>query len=445
MSKIYNTFLRNILLPIGDLITGQNMIKRYIFLKEAQWWDRDKINEYRKQKLQELVRIAYYEVPFYRELFDSVKVKPDEIKEPKDLHKLPIVTKDIIRPVFPLKIKRNTSRKVYIKSTSGSTGKNFYVLEDLETAGLIRAIFLLTAEWSGWQIGEKHLQTGMTLKRGILKKMKDIIFRCQYSSAYDLRDSTLDRYLEIIEKNKICYIWGYPGSIFYLSKRALELGWNKPIKSVITWGDTLVPMARKTIELAFKTKVFDTYGCGEGIQVAAQCGSNGNYHIHSLDVIVEIVDSKGDPVSDEEIGSILLTRLHPGPMPFIRYRVGDLGSLVYGNCSCGRSLELLKEIAGREVDEIITPSGNRLIVHFFTGIIEHYSEILEFQVVQNKKDSLILRIVPYNGIQKETLERLIKDLKEKGANDMHINIEIVKEITLNKAGKRKFVIKQIED
>ena len=286
--------LRNAIMPIGDFLFGQKMIARLKFLEEAQWWDKDRIIKFQNQELSKLVKIAYQEVPFYRYLFDAAKVSPDEIQSPKDLQRLPIVSKDMLRKDYPNLTTRSTGQKTYEASTSGSTGKNFYVREDAYTAGWYRASFMLALEWSGWNIGEKHLQTGMTLDRSPDRWLKDSILRCYYVSAYDLTDNNLDRYLSLLDTHKIKYLWGYPGSLYYLAQRAKQLGWNMPLKSAVTWGDNLIPFYRSTIENAFHCKVFDTYGCAEGIQISAQCGHEGNYHQHGLDVVVDILMMK-DP------------------------------------------------------------------------------------------------------------------------------------------------------
>ena len=145
----------------------------------------------------------------------------------------------------------------------------------------------------------------------------------------------------------------------------------------------LFPRYRTKIEEAFETTVFDTYGCSEGFHIAAQCGLEDHYHIQDLDVIVEFLDDDDQPVPPGIPGHVVVTRLHPGPMPFIRYKVGDIAEYKMGKCSCGRNFSLLKSIQGRNTDVVLTPGGNRLIVHFFTGILEHFPEIDSFQVVQD--------------------------------------------------------------
>ena len=290
--QYYSWLLKNVFLPSGDVIFGQHMIRRLKFLEKAQWWSRDDIFRYRDEALRSTISIAYNDVPFYRSLMDQAHLKPGDIRTARDLIQFPVVTKQMLRDGCFGPTTRKTGQKTYIASTSGSTGTNFNVLEDYQTAGWYRSSFLLALEWSGWELGTKHLQTGMTLKRSLDRQLKDKLMNCCYVSAYDLRDEQLDRSLEMIEKNHIRHVWGYPGSLYYLAKRARINGWNQPLTSLVTWGDMLYQGYRSEIEQVFGARVFDTYGCAEGIQVSAQCGCENNYHIHSLDVIVDCLDPK---------------------------------------------------------------------------------------------------------------------------------------------------------
>ncbi|HAE84967.1 MAG TPA: hypothetical protein DCG78_00440 [Anaerolineaceae bacterium] len=99
-------------------------------------------------------------------------------------------------------------------------------------------------------------------------------------------------------------------------------------------------------------------------------------------------------------------------------------------------------IDGRSGDVIITPSGNHLIVHFFTGILEHFPEIDTFQVVQRSYGSLLIRIQPYSQLDKFKLDEMVRSLKEKGCDDMKIDTEIVTSIPLSPTGKHHFIINQ---
>lgn len=435
--------LRNIILPIGDLVLGQRMIDRLKFLEQAQYWPQGLILTKQKEDLQNLIMIAYNEVPFYRDLFKSAGFKPDDIQNVSDLAKLPIVTKQMLRSGYPHKTTRPTGQKTYEASTSGSTGKNFIIKEDAYTAGWYRASFMLSLEWAGWQIGEPHLQTGITPNRSIERKLKDWMLNCYYVSAYRLDDAQIDHMLNVIERHHLKHLWGYPASLYFLAKRAEQLGWNQKMTSLVTWGDSLYPHYRKMIETVFREKVSDNYGIGEGVQIAAQC-ENGNYHLHALDSVIEFLDDQGQPVKAGEVGNIVVTRLHPGPMPLIRYVIGDLGvPSNQASCPCGRGFPLMQSIQGRNADVITTPSGNRLIVHFFTGIMEHFPEIDSFQVIQTAPDQILVRILPHANRTSDLAHRVILALKQKGAEDVEIQVEFTDEIPLPSTGKHRFVISHL--
>lgn len=441
MGNIFRAWiLRNVLLPMGDKASGQQMMKRLKFLEEAQWWDTERLHQYRNNLLSSLINISYQEVPFYRERMDIAGIIPSEIRGFEDLQKLPVVTKDDLRAGFPDKVTRKTSQKTYLTCTSGSTGKNFCMVEDAQTAGWYRATFMLELEWAGWSIGEPHLQTGMTLNRSLDRRLKDLFLNCHYISAFDLSDTRLDMNLDLIEKYKIKHVWGYAGSLYLIAKRAHQKGWNQPLNTVISWGDMLYPHYRATIEKAFQTKVIDTYGCAEGMQISSQCKEQQTYHIHTLDVCVEFLDEKGVPVPEGSPGNIILTRLHPGPMPLIRYQIGDIGTPISKNCACGRGFDTMAGIQGRDTDIILTPSGNRLIAHYFTGILEHFPEIDSFQVLQENIESIVLRICPSQKLEKDKISEIITALKSKGADDLRIEIDLVNSIPLPPSGKRRFII-----
>ena len=140
--------LRNAFLRAGDLICRQGMVRRLSFLERAQWWRREDIEAWRNRSLQMLIDAAHREVPFYRSLFDERHLKVGDIKSPLDLRRLPIVTKNMLRAQYPQQTTRDTGLKTYEVSSSGSTGNNFWVTEDAETAGQYRASFMLALEWA---------------------------------------------------------------------------------------------------------------------------------------------------------------------------------------------------------------------------------------------------------------------------------------------------------
>lgn len=137
--------------------------------------------------------------------------------------------------------------------------------------------------------------------------------------------------------------------------------------------------------------------------------------------------------------------LHAGAMPLVRYRIGDLGTAGHNhNCGCGRGFDLMETIEGRDTDIILTPAGNRVIVHFFAGILEYLPQIDSFQVVQEEIDTVLLRIAPADGFSHKVTAEAVRMLHERGIDEaMKKELDLVGEIPLPPTGKRRFIINKL--
>jgi phenylacetate-CoA ligase len=78
---------------IGD----RNFYPIYKKLVKNQWKSYEELKEEQGKQLSVMINFAYKNVPYYHNLFDDLKLSPDDIKKVDDLEKLPILTKDIIK------------------------------------------------------------------------------------------------------------------------------------------------------------------------------------------------------------------------------------------------------------------------------------------------------------------------------------------------------------
>ncbi len=443
--SLRGALLKNLVFPVADWWQQFGAQSKFQTLLNAQNWDRSTLIAHRDAKARELVQTVYSEVPFYQKIFADRSLTPKDFQSLSDLTKLPILTKDAIRENFVSgRMQRPSKFKTYDVCSSGSTGTNLVVREDTDTTGMLYACHLYGLKLSGWNFGDRHVQFGFSMKRTFFKALKDRALSCEYAFSGILRNEALDRLLDKIESQKIKHVHGFPGSIFSLAERARQTHRSIKLDAVVTWGDNLFEHYRRSIESAFQTRVFDTYGCAEGITVSAQCGHGTNYHLYAPFVHVEVVDDEGKPVPKGTLGHLILTRLIPGTTPLIRYRVGDLGVLSpQEKCACGSSYDIMDSIQGRDTDLIVTPSGNRLIVHFFTGTLNKFPAIKHFQVVQKEKDRILIRWVSEESLTHSYLDEIRSALSQRGA-DISVDFERVEEIPTTKEGKRRFVISEVQ-
>ena len=66
-------------------------------LRRQQWLKAEELEEIQRRKLVAVIKHAYQNVPYYRKLFASAGIRPEDIKSIKDLPKIPITTKSQIQ------------------------------------------------------------------------------------------------------------------------------------------------------------------------------------------------------------------------------------------------------------------------------------------------------------------------------------------------------------
>ncbi len=434
---------RDGLLAAGDALAGQTVMRHLRYYERTQYWPRERIQAEQDRLVCEVVAAAYRGCAFYRELYDEAGVKPADIAGAGDLPKLPMVDKTMLRAAYPDRVTLPTRSRRREYSTSGSTGQPFTVLIDDDTMSRSRALMLLRTLYAGWRFGEPVFQTGMAVRRGRLKSLKDRLLRIAYRSAFDLSPAVLDDYLDLIARRRLAYATGYAQSIYLLAQRALATGRTLPLRAAVTWGSSLLPHFRRRIHEAFGCETYDSYGVGEGMQIAAQSThSQGLLHQFCLHVAAEIVRD-GYPVPAGERGEIVLTRLNPGAMPLIRYRVGDCGRAAAEQPETGGiNLPLWAGVDGRTSDVVTTPAGNQLIVEFFFGIMQYAPTITLFQVIQTARDTLRVKIVTAPEFVPADWQRVAAEIHAKGDPALKLEVEIVPDIPLEPTGKRRFIVVQ---
>jgi phenylacetate-CoA ligase len=453
---MYNTIVKRFLAPAFELSTGTRGMKCLKDLEESQWWPRNKILELQNQRLKQLVRHAYTNVPFYRQIFDDRTLKPDDIECSADLIKLPVLTKQIVRGKFNSLIAKNVpSGQITKRYTSGSTGEPlmFYV-DSQESTTRSYASSLRAYGWLGYKMGDKCVFIGQrhechsTLEK-VREKAKDFFERIK---VFDVREMSVEEIPLIsraIENYRPEFMRGYPSAIYQLARfLEKEKKNNLRLKAIITIAEKVDDYQRDLFRKVFMCEAYSLYSATEAPNIASQCFSLRGYHITAENVIVEIVDSQGTPVPSGKDGRILVTDLYNKAMPFIRYDIGDTGAMSDQICSCSRGLPLLMKLDGRVSDNIVTKSGTSipgLTLH--QVFLARLEGVVQWQIVQESYEQVIVKLVLDRVYPKLHIEKLTSEIlghyQPVLGTDMGIIVEIVDQIPLTNSGKRRFIISKV--
>lgn len=121
------------------------------------------------------------------------------------------------------------------------------------------------------------------------------------------------------------------------------------LAGILSSAEPLPPGLARVLRERWGCRTLDHYGLTEtGYGCAVECPAHDGYHLRALDVYVEIVAMTGDRVLPPgEEGEVVITTLQREAMPLVRYRTGDVASLLPGPCACGSPLPRLGPVRGR--------------------------------------------------------------------------------------------------
>ena len=98
---------------------------------------------------------------------------------------------------------------------------------------------------------------------------------------------------------------------------------------------------------------FEHYGMTEtGLGGAVTCNRLDGFHIREHGLLFEIIDPETRKVlPDGETGEVVVTTLNRRGMPFIRYRTGDIASILDRSCKCGSVSRCLTRVGDRKMEK----------------------------------------------------------------------------------------------
>lgn len=422
----------------------------FAHLERSQWWSREEIEAYQFKLFKDLLRHSYDNVPYYRSLFNRIKLHPDRITCRNDIQRIPFLTKQDIRNHYDNLIAENIDKRRFRRnSTSGSTGETTHFLRD-RCADKLRLPFLARAySWMGVRLFDPSVVLwgapfDVVQPQGLIERIKAMLRTRVVLSSYNLNEEDMHKYYEFITRYRPKLIAGYPSPLAFFAEFLQHSHLIYHPRAVLTSAEKLYPHQRAIIADVFQCKVYDFYGARDAPAVAQECEKQEGLHIFSEYVLVEVIDSEGRSVRDGE-GDIVITNLHNYVMPFIRYKIEDEGIITSRKCSCGRGLPLLEEVKGRTFDVVRFPNGNSVGGTFWTLLFRSERGINKFQVMQERIDAVEIKFVAEPDFDARVLEHFEAQIREKAGNEVTINFSQVERIPRTRSGKYRFVISKISN
>jgi phenylacetate-CoA ligase len=239
-------------------------------------------------------------------------------------------------------------------------------------------------------------------------------------------------------------LWGFTSALTgladYVRRSGIDVSPWRP-RLAISWAGPLYEHEEALLAGVFQCAQTNIYGSREVGHVAFRCPA-GSLHVNQEDLLVESVRN-GDGAPPGQSGEIVVTALDVTPMPFIRYRMGDLGDVAPARCPCGRSLPVIKDFQGRTGEVFVTRDGRMLAPNFWmrTFMVGRQSHtIARWQVHYRKDRSILLRLVPRPSFSPETQDDLRQHLERNLSTATPIDFEYVERIERHPSGKDMLIV-----
>ena len=398
---------------------------------------RETIEAFQAERLRNLLQHAYQTTPYYRELFKT---------ETPDISQIPPLEKQDIREQLErLCSTAFTAEQRIENATGGSTGTPLKFCQDRNYWNQRNLSVYYFDRWAGWNFGRPQLViwgAPADLKDdGHWKHRINNFWRNQYwLNGFHLTDAAMLAMFEQMDQSPPQTILAYPSSLYqfagFLSDNGLSPRWD--LKGIIASAEMLHPHYRALAEIIFKAKVYNRYGGREVGLIGMEC-AEGRMHINCRDLYLEI-DSP-DPYS--EPGEILITQLNNYAMPFIRYRIGDVGMLSDEMCPCGSELPILAELLGRTTATFRTKTG--ILIHggYFTRQFYGVKGVNQFQIIQETLKHCVLKVVVNEQWTGATCRYLVQCIQKALGGDVAVTVEFVDDIPVPASGKREYTISKV--
>lgn len=393
-------------------------------MKRNLWKSRAEIEELQEERLRRLVEYSRENVPYYREKLAGAKVNSLE-----DLRLLPTLSRqDLQKNPDALLSRKFDKAKLRPHPTTGSSGSSVCPYYSLQEGHYGSALTFHQQTEAGF--GPLDTLAYLRYKLVPNRHMPRFLYKVKLFPLY-LGEADVLRQVADSGANTLR---SYASVLTLLAAANSEL--NLSFKRIFSTSEYLSQRARIALEKSFSCKVHDFYGTNEVSWVAWECGE-GSMHIHSDSVILEVVDERGQPAKE---GEILLTSLWRRSMPFIRYKIGDSGSLGT-TCKCGRGTHILKSLKGKDNDFFILKSGRPWSPMFLENILFEHPQIVLYQALQEEPGHLLVNVVVSGPLHTASIAKELQDCLPEPSD---IEIRLVESLPKGRTGKIKSFISKLK-
>ena len=439
---------------------------------QSEYYPEERLQEIQLSKFRDLLRHAGRSCPYYAKKLRQIGASPEDIRNLEDVRCIPPLSRQELMeqgeemvdtrhrhslallqgssraPGQPLPLARFRRSKLVRNNSSGSTGMPVVFYDDGSISAASWAFELRLRRWYGMELGAKEARMArnsadyMPNDRQLWARKR--LWHQLVLPGVNLTEKDYALCLQKLRAFRPRVLWGVASALAGLAEYVQRSGEDVSSCSpelAIGWAGPVYEHEEKILRDVFHCAVSNIYGSREVGHIAGWC-PNHSWHINQEHVLVE---SNADPAHGE-LGEIIVTPLTQSPMPFIRYRIGDLGRPVRSTCGCGRTLQVMENFLGRTGEIFVTKDGRMIAPNFWCrlfGLGEMSQFVQRFQIIYRRTDLISIRVAKREGIAASVEENMRQILRKNFSSDIHFHFEFVPRIDPQPSGKFQIVVNEL--
>jgi len=434
--------------------------KSKYYAPEIEILDREALENLQLERLKWQVHRCYEGSEFYRERFDKIGLKPDDIRSLDDVVKIPPVHKEELReeqmnhPPFGRYVIAPQRDWEELHPSTGTTGV------PVNTVWSRRDVESIT-QWTARVLWSSGVRPGDIVQNGFAYGLWVAGLSVHYAAktigcfVLPIGASMTDRHIDYFVNPGATALIATPSFAFYISERMKERGISPddiPLRIGSFGGEGGIEAAstRERIEARLGIDAYDIFGLAEiGPTCAAECEAKAGLHFVEDHLLIETIDPQTmKRCKPGEIGVLVITHLTKEATPMLRYWTNDNARLTTEKCVCGRThVRCIGGILGR-ADDLIIYKGENFYPSQVEKVIKSFNELNdEFRIkltTDSKTGMDVVTVVAECATETANTDELKSKLKQALRAELVVTpeLELVKPGTLERA---MFKAKRVED
>ena len=392
-----------------------------------------------ESKLRAVFEHAYENVPYYRTLFRSAGLTPQDVRTLEDLKRVPITSKEALRAAG---VEGALSEGVdpsscQVSLTGGNTGKPFASYHDAREGRTRTLVGFRALHTAGVRPGDRLVSLRPRSQPPSLMNRLGLYRTSSFSHFLTVEEQI--QHLKRIQPTVLRLAPGKLRAILHqVDYRLSEI--IQP-RILITSSEILDEGLKRRVLADLDVEFFNFYVSTEFAEMASDCRTHDGLHVNADQLILECLDDNGQPAEPGQPGVVVVTSLYGFIMPFIRYRLGDICTPIEGQCSCGSTFPLISAPLGRQDDVLRLPSGKILSTAGLAVIAMRVDGIDQYRYTQESLDHFVLQLVLWKHPGQETLSQVRRQVLEYLGEPVSLDMEIVDRLLEDKGKIRRFISK----